>query len=127
MNPGSEFELPPAATGSKRSLFLFEGDEVFLNGDTLKKDHGAALPESAIRVRCGQVPARMLWLQGKPIGEPVAKYGPFVMNEPHEIEQALDNFRATRFGGWPWRHQDPVHEAAQGRFAQFPDGTRMVP
>lgn len=127
MQPGSEFEMPRAASGSKRSLFLFEGDEVFLGEQPLMKGQGAQWPESAMRVRCGQEPARLLWLQGRPIGEPVAKYGPFVMNEPHEIEQALEKFRITRFGGWPWRHQDPVHEAASGRFARYPDGREETP
>jgi redox-sensitive bicupin YhaK (pirin superfamily) len=127
MEPGSEFELPAAASGSTRRLFLFEGEEVMLGGLPLQKGKGAQLPESAIRVRNSGGTARLLWLQGRPIGEPVAKYGPFVMNEPHEIEQALENFRMTRFGGWPWRHQDPVHEAESGRFARYPDGREEIP
>ena len=127
MQPGSEFVLPGAAPGSNRSLFLFEGEEVFPGEQPLKKGQGAQLPEGAVKVRCGQESARLLWLQGRPIGEPVAKYGPFVMNEPHEIEKALEKFRITRFGGWPWRHQDPVHEAASGRFARYPDGREETP
>jgi hypothetical protein len=69
----------------------------------------------------------VLVLQGRPIGEPVARYGPFVMNEEREIEQAFADYRETGFGGWPWPSEEPVHRHAEGRFARRPDGTVEEP
>lgn len=61
--------------------------------------------------------SEFLVLQGKPIDEPVAKYGPFVMNTRQEIEQAFADYQKTKFGGWPWPKYDHVFARDKGRFA----------
>ena len=43
-------------------------------------------------------PLQVLLLAAEPIGEPVARYGPFVMNTREEIEQAFDDYRSGRMG-----------------------------
>jgi quercetin 2,3-dioxygenase len=66
--------------------------------------------------------AQFLLLQGEPIGAPVFQMGPFVMNTPEELRQAVDDYRTTQFGGWPWSTPSPVHARDEGRFALHADG-----
>ena len=57
--------------------------------------------------------------QGRPIAEPVAQHGPFVMNTQAEIQQAFADYRRTEFGGWPWPDNAVVFPREKGRFAKF--------
>jgi redox-sensitive bicupin YhaK (pirin superfamily) len=41
--------------------------------------------------------ARALVVAGKPLGEPIAQYGPFVMNTVEELEEAISDFNAGKF------------------------------
>jgi len=41
--------------------------------------------------------ARVLLVAGRPLAEPVARYGPFVMNTPAQIHEAIADFRAGKF------------------------------
>ena len=65
-------------------------------------------------------------LQGKPIDEPVVKYGPFVMNTEQEIQETFREYRKTQFGGWPWPNRSQVHDRNKGRFALHADGTEEI-
>jgi len=47
-----------------------------------------------VQVKAGSDGARFLLLAGRPIGEPVVQYGPFVMNTREEIDQAIRDYQA---------------------------------
>jgi quercetin 2,3-dioxygenase len=124
MAPGSSYELPPAVAGSNRTLYSYAGGELRIDGTTIPVDVGARLdPGAAALLTNDGPPSEMLMLQGRPIGAPVFQMGPFVMNSAEELRQAVEDYRRTQFGGWPWSGPDPVHDRHEGRFALHADGT----
>jgi redox-sensitive bicupin YhaK (pirin superfamily) len=123
MAPGAQWSLPAAASPETgRVLYLFEGG-ARIGAHDLDAPTGARLRvENDVAISAGPNGVEALVLQGRPIGEPVAQYGPFVMNDEAGIQQAFADYRATEFGGWPWPVDDPVHARDAGRFARDPEG-----
>jgi redox-sensitive bicupin YhaK (pirin superfamily) len=120
---GARWTLPATVPGINRSLYFYAGETLRIADDEIGVNFGMALNAATDAViENGNAEAELLLLQGRPIGEPVASYGPFVMNSRAEIEQAYADYRRTQFGGWPWPCDDPVHDPARGRFARYGDG-----
>jgi redox-sensitive bicupin YhaK (pirin superfamily) len=121
--PGARLVLPPAQAGTNRTLYFFVGSKALLSSSPVQR--GQALfvePTAELVLENGDTEAEFLLLQGKPIGEPVVQYGPFVMNTAEEIQTAFRDYQRTRFGGWPFQRDDPVHPRDRGRFARHADG-----
>lgn len=126
---GARWTLPAAGPGVSRHLYFFDGSSLSVQGRRLRSRRGVDLLGSVdvVLENSSKDPAEVLVLQGKPIGEPVAKNGPFVMNTQAEIRQAYDDYRATRFGGWPWEGSGPVHGSDPARFAKLVSGETEKP
>ena len=121
--PGAEWDLPVAPNGVNRMLHCFEGTDLRVDATSIAAGTGARLhAEIPTRLVNEGAPAEFLLLQGRPIGAPVVQVGPFVMNTPEEIGEAIAAYRRTGFGGWPWSGSSPVHDRTEGRFAIHADG-----
>ncbi len=125
LDAGASITLPPAAgPRTQRTLYFFRGpavtvgDERFARHTGLRVRADRPLPLAA----SADGPVELLLLQGRPIAEPVVQHGPFVMNSKSEILKAFTDYQETRFGGWPWPSDDPVHGRDAGRFAHHADG-----
>ena len=122
---GASWTLPAAArTDTERVLYAFGGSSLTINGERVDAGNGALLndPTQTIGLVAGDDGVEVMLLQGRPIGEPVTRYGPFVMNTEAEIRQAFRDYQQTQFGGWPWPSDDPTHGVGEGRFAHHADG-----
>lgn len=81
-------------------VYLYDGEAALVT-DTgrspLQQSAASILTDGdSICLTAGDGGARVLLIGGKPIGEPIAQYGPFVMNTREEIEQTLQDFRDGR-------------------------------
>ncbi len=129
MAPGARWTLPAAAgDGTRRMLYFFKGRSVRVGGQEI--DAHAAIElrgGTAVELVNGDETTEFLLLQGRPIGEPVAQHGPFVMNTRAEILEAFQDYQRTRFGGWRWPDHAPVHGRDPARFARHGDGREERP
>lgn len=143
LQPGATFTMDAARGGAStnRMAYFIEGSSLVVEGG----GSGGAASSSSSSSRSGSASngvltdhvaltlraqfqaifrnthpsevAEVLVLQGRPIGEPVAQHGPFVMNTQAEIAQAFADYRKTQFGGWPWPQDAMVFPRDKGRFS----------
>jgi len=95
---GATFEQPLPA-GHNAFLYVFRG-EVVVEGKAVPQARMAILDNAGtadgVRIKASQ-PSRLLLIAGRPLNEPIAQYGPFVMNTQAEVFQAVEDFRNGKF------------------------------
>jgi quercetin 2,3-dioxygenase len=86
--------------GHNGFVYVYQGQAQVGNGASsglMRGDLGILSGGDHVRISADAAPARLILVAGKPFNEPVAKYGPFVMNTQQQIVQAVEDFRAGRF------------------------------
>lgn len=83
----------PIANHLSAFVYLFEGGAA-ISEQTLPENSAAVLNAGdLVSISAPHQPARLLLIAGKAIGEPIAQYGPFVMNTMEEVEQAMQDYQ----------------------------------
>ncbi len=95
---GSTIRLPFAA-GFNAAILLLKGHVMLNDEKQMRAGQMATLDnqEGSLAIEAN-TDSHLLVLSGEPINEPIAAYGPFVMNKPEEIQQALADYKAGKFG-----------------------------
>ena len=101
--PAHASYLQTIERGHTAFAYIFEGEAKFAGDD---KEDGTTISSPRlvvfgdgddVKVSTGATPVRFLLVSGKPLHEPIARYGPFVMNTEEEIEQTLLELRQGTF------------------------------
>lgn len=126
MQAGAELVIPATTSSSNRFAYFYQGNTLEIEGQTIQMKHLVELQSDAdVHLKAGGLEARILWLEGEPINEPVAMRGPFVLNTTEELDAAFKRYRETHFGDWPWPTPAPVFKRDQARFASYEGGKRV--
>lgn len=95
-NATFEQPLPP---GHNAFIYVYRG-KVLVDDQCVTQARMAILANHAeadgVKIVAAQ-PSRMILIAGRPLNEPIAQYGPFVMNTQDELRQAVEDFRAGLF------------------------------
>lgn len=99
LDPGVRVELNP---GDGREVLLYLiGGNVVVNGQAMADFSMPVFDNREGRIylqNTGTKEATLIYAHGVPLSEPVSSYGPFVMNTPEEIEQAISDYQQGRMG-----------------------------
>ncbi|HKX55264.1 MAG TPA: pirin-like C-terminal cupin domain-containing protein, partial [Xanthomonadales bacterium] len=95
-----DLSLPAGATqelavpqGHNAFVYAYEGSAEIAGQALPHQAAGILSNGNGVEIKAGNEDLRLVLIAGKPLGEPVVQYGPFVMNTREEIEQALADYR----------------------------------
>lgn len=87
----------PTPTDHASFVYVFDG-ALAVDGTTLQRGQLAVLSDGGtLTLEAGDGAGRAIVLAGRPLNEPIAKYGPFVMTTQAELQQAVADYQAGRF------------------------------
>jgi redox-sensitive bicupin YhaK (pirin superfamily) len=99
LQPGAKLSVP-LPEGHSAFAYVFEGEAVRVGEDVLgSRELGVLSPGDGVElsVLADAPAARVLLVAGRPLNEQVARYGPFVMNTPEQIVQAMQDYQTGKF------------------------------
>jgi len=87
--------------GHSAFAYVFEGDACIGKGESRQMLHmhelGVLKGGPEVSIAAGQTPARLILVAGRPLREPIARHGPFVMNTREQLMQAFADYQQGRF------------------------------
>lgn len=96
LDAGAKVSVPLPA-GHNAFAYVFDGEGVKAGDDVLAHRELAVFGDGdGVAFEAGAEPARLLLVAGKPLNEPVARYGPFVMNNTRQIHEAIADFQSGK-------------------------------
>lgn len=88
----------PLPAGHRGFVYAYDGQGAVAGEDLDRGELGVLSDQGTLSVVAGAQGLRLLVVAGKPLNEPIVQYGPFVMNTQREIQEAIRDYQAGRFG-----------------------------
>ena len=128
MEPGSKLEIDPAVEGASRNLYFVSGKDATVMGVPVEAENRLKILENReVSIENGGEPSVFWLLEGRPIGQKMASFGPVYLPTLKEVRAGLDEIRLNEYDEWPWGVIDRAQPVGTGRFIRYPDGTEMRP
>lgn len=124
LQPGASFSLNSLADGIDRNVYFVSGDTATLEGTKIKPWLRYKMKRSSPLNLINGIEESEFWiLEGKPIGEKQANFGPVILKDLDEVRKSMDEIRIKEFQEWPWGVMDVTNPIDMGRELHRKDGT----
>ena len=128
LQPGASFTLDAVPDGINRNLYFVDGGTANMDGTPIKPHLRFQIKKGASNtIVNGDTPSEFWVLEGKPIGEKQAQFGPVILTDTDEVRKAMDDIRINEFQVWPWGLMDVTNPIDMGRELHRKDGTVEKP
>ena len=128
LQPGAVFKLEKTAEDVNRNIFFVSGESADMDGTKVKPNLRFKMrPSTDTLITNGEEPAEFWILEGKPIGEKQARFGPVILKDLKEVREGMDEIRIKEFQEWPWKIMDVTNPLEMGRELHRKDGTVETP
>ena len=128
IDPGSELVIDPALDGAARNLYFVSGKDAVIMGVPVEAENRVKILENTdITVVNGDEPSVLWLLEGRPIGQKMASFGPVYLPTLKDVRAGLDEIRLNEYHEWPWGVIDRAQPVGTSRFIRYPDGTESRP
>lgn len=128
MSPGSEIILPAVSSTMNRNLYFVDGTTVKINDAEYEYSQRLKLRgDESITLVNGDADGVFWLLEGEPINEKMASFGPIILDNDKNVREALNHIRENEFDNWPWDLIDKFHPKGTERFIRYSDGREERP
>jgi len=128
MDAGSSFSLEPTQEGIIRNVYFVSGEDAVMDGTKVKPNLRFKMkPAVGLEIANGESQSEFWVLEGRPIGEKQAAFGPVILSDIDEVRASMDEIRIKEFQEWPWGVMDVTNPIEMGRELHRKDGTVETP
>lgn len=128
MEPGSSLSIDAPAEGANRNLYFVSGKDATVDGIRVKSWSRMKYSRMGGMSIVNGDEASVMWLlEGRPIDQKMASFGPVILGDLEDVRKGLDEIRSNEFLEWPWDIIDKAQPLGTGRFIRYPDGTERRP
>lgn len=128
MSPGASIEVDATTPSANRNVYMVSGDSVDVCGTSIEPFMRAKVrSDIGMTITNGDNDSVIWVLEGEPIKQKMASFGPVTLGNTKEVRSALEDIRKNEYTEWPFDVIDKVHLDDCGRFIRYPDGTEVRP
>lgn len=126
MDAGSSITLPPTEAET-RNLYLTEGKASVGGKEYIPETRLKLRTNVQAEIKMGETASEVWLLEGDPIGEKHASWGPVVLGTAKEVREANNEVRAKELEDWKWQYVNQKQPLGTERFFRSEDGTESRP